>query len=1062
MTSVASARDGTHRPRRESCGRRCGFTEIRSELGTALAGLAIPLVLTWSAAANAQTPDDPKAMRWWNTLTAEQMVAALHGDDATPTQATAAKKMYADLDAATKQLVHAAADLIYGAGGFTSVGAWWESLDCRTMRIAAGDGNTADPESPYCAHYPGSGAAKILGDTQKAHVDKVGQALLGRSDPGVYPADHARAMRWWNVLTAEQMVAALHGDDATPAQATAAKKMYADLDGETKRLVHAAADLIYGDGGFTSVGAWWESLDCRTMRIAAGDGNTADPESPYCAHYPGSGAAKILGDAQKAHVDKVGQALLGRSDPGVYPADSARAMRWWNVLTAEQMVAALHGDDATPAQATAAKKMYADLDGETKRLVHAAADLIYGDGGFTSVGAWWESLDCRTMRIAAGDGNTADPESPYCAHYPGSGAAKILGDAQKAHVDKVGQALLGRSDPGVYPADSARAMRWWNVLTAEQMVAALHGDDATPAQATAAKKMYADLDAATKQLVHAAADLIYGDGGFTSVGAWWESLDCRTMRIAAGDGNTADPASAYCAHYPGSGAAKILGDTQKAHVDKVGQALLGRSDPGVYPADRANDANEKIVKIAETLLSESARMTLASTVDAVRARIGAGLAGPSKMKAPDAGTARGWLQALEMHGPQIGNDGFEAARMLAGSSFALPLNAEGGDASALPGGAVFWGSGDWRELSGASSGVSWDGRTTSGHLGADVRLRRNAIAGLSLSLSSGSFDYKEGSGTTAHSGTYETDQIGVHPYAGVTLSSGLELWAMAGYGTGDVEIRDRHEGTQSGDLTQTSVAAGVKGQLYASDSLIRGGRTTIDIRADGALARAEIEGSGSLASIRSDVELLRVSMEAGHVHTITESAVLTPSLEVAFRSDSGDGGTGTGLEIGGALSYLDTVLDLTLGIRGRALAGHGGDTKGWGVGGLIRKGAGGDGHGLSLSLAPGVGVVDGGIGSSRWTAFPPTGTKEDPWRRDRAAPHLVTEVGYGLPALNGQGLLTPYAGFVLAEDRGRNYRAGGRLELGSSMVLDVEALRRERDADGRPEHVLRFGASLLW
>ena len=34
------------------------------------------------------------------------------------------------------------------------------------------------------------------------------------------------------------------------------------------------------------------------MRVAAGDGTTVDPSSSYCAHYPGSGATKILGDAE--------------------------------------------------------------------------------------------------------------------------------------------------------------------------------------------------------------------------------------------------------------------------------------------------------------------------------------------------------------------------------------------------------------------------------------------------------------------------------------------------------------------------------------------------------------------------------------------------------------------------------------------------------------------------------------------------------------------------------------------------------------------------------------------
>ena len=132
-------------------------------------------------------------------------------------------------------------------------------------------------------------------------------------------------------------------------------------------------------------------------------------------------------------------------------ADSDAAMRWWNKLSPGQMEAALHGDKATDAQAKAAKKMYADLDGGTKKLVDAAAASIYGKGGFDSVGAWWESLDCRLMRVAAGDGVTADPASPFCAHCPGSGKARIMDEASTRWVDVVGQALLGRSDPGIYP-----------------------------------------------------------------------------------------------------------------------------------------------------------------------------------------------------------------------------------------------------------------------------------------------------------------------------------------------------------------------------------------------------------------------------------------------------------------------------------------------------------------------------------------------------------------------------------------------------------------------------------
>ena len=49
--------------------------------------------------------------------------------------------------------------------------------------------------------------------------------------------DNAAAMRWWNALTPEQVVAALYGDEATAEQTAAAQKMYAELDDDTKARV---------------------------------------------------------------------------------------------------------------------------------------------------------------------------------------------------------------------------------------------------------------------------------------------------------------------------------------------------------------------------------------------------------------------------------------------------------------------------------------------------------------------------------------------------------------------------------------------------------------------------------------------------------------------------------------------------------------------------------------------------------------------------------------------------------------------------------------------------------
>ena len=81
---------------------------------------------------------DATAMRWWNSLGPEQMVAALFGDDATPVQEAAAQRMYADLDAATRMLVDEATAEIYGKG---------RPPQCRCM--------VADARLPADAHRRG-------------------------------------------------------------------------------------------------------------------------------------------------------------------------------------------------------------------------------------------------------------------------------------------------------------------------------------------------------------------------------------------------------------------------------------------------------------------------------------------------------------------------------------------------------------------------------------------------------------------------------------------------------------------------------------------------------------------------------------------------------------------------------------------------------------------------------------------------------------------------------------------------------------------------------------------
>ena len=71
------------------------------------------------------------------------------------------------------------------------------------------------------------------------------------------------------------------------------------------------------------------------------------------------------------------------------------------------------------------------------------------------------------------------------------------------------------------------------------------------------------------------------------------------------------------------------------------------------------------------------------------------------------------------------------------------------------------------------------------------------------------------------------------------------------------------------------------------------------------------------------------------------------------------------------------------------------------------------------------------------------------------------ELGWGLPALRGRGMVTPYARVALGEGYGDSWHLGMRLSLASSPDLSLEGSRRERAGSGTA-HDLALRASMLW
>ena len=502
-------------------------------------------------------------------------------------------------------------------------------------------------------------------------------------------------------------------------------------------------------------------------------------------------------------------------------------------------------------------------------------------------------------------------------------------------------------------------------------------------------------------------------------------------------------------------AREFAGQVQRADGSVLPFSLIvGSGFYGTAPEAVAADPGT----VAESVLPQVMRAMTASTVEAVSGRVRQAAAGAPPSGTFSLGGASTLAGVLTANGQALEDGTFDAGRLLAGSSFRLPLDAAGTGSAGPFGNVTLWGSGDYRNLSGGGPrSIGYDGNVLSAHFGVDTRLRADILAGVSVSRARGEVDYTDAG---AQTGTFTATVTSLHPYVGWGSPGGTGVWAMAGHGRGEVELEDA-AGTRASDLTQRTVAAGVSGTLVASDAWIAGGTTRLRAGGDAAFTEAEIDGSDAIGAATLAAGRQRLMLEGSHTRQLASGATFTPSVEVGMRNDSGDGETGSGVEVGGGLRYAHEETGLTVAWRARTLLGHGGDHEEWGVSGRVQLDPGAAGRGLALSVQPAWGRSASGL-HRLWETGAAPGTAS-------AAPgsgRLDAQAGYGMAVFGGHFTGTPELGLRLS-GAGRDWRLGWRLgpaeRRRAVFDLGLEAARWEPANDDRaPEHRIGLTAIVRW
>ena len=513
----------------------------------------------------------------------------------------------------------------------------------------------------------------------------------------------------------------------------------------------------------------------------------------------------------------------------------------------------------------------------------------------------------------------------------------------------------------------------------------------------------------------------------SETGAGWRDLRPNT--------GSATTSFAHTGLLPGSQRFYRVSAINRAGTGEASGLASAATDDPVQRAGRLN---------AKVLPHVAAAMT-SSTVGAIADRIDAVASGMGMERRVEAGGLSS--MAAMLSSPGAGSRGLGrhsrsgAATLLDGSSFQMPV---GGLSMAS------WGAGEYHNLgeSGATD-LGWSGSLASGHVGADVRVAADILAGVAASHSQGSFDFTDKTGASPVSGTYGTAMTSINPYvAWFSGGRGNAAWATGGFGWGDVEVEDSRE------ALRTSPARMMTGAAGGSYQLLEVGAGGMRLKAEGWAGRVMVDGGERIDAVTLGMQRARLAVEWTQGYRSLGGDEIGLQLEGGARYDNGDGINGVGMELGGGFRYANAGLGLTAEARGRLLIAAREGYEEWGVGGMVQFDPATRGSGLSVRLSPSYGDAASGL-NQLWESGVSDAVR-DPEMRHAGRHNLDGEISYGLPGSRG----TPFGGFHLAQGGAKAFSSGVRYDLGAGLGLRVEGTRRE-GAFGAAAHTVGVRGRLL-
>ncbi|MXX97642.1 MAG: leucine-rich repeat protein [Rhodothermaceae bacterium] len=228
-------------------------------------------------------------------------------------------------------------------------------------------------------------------------------------------------------------------------------------------------------------------------------------------------------------------------------------------------------------------------------------------------------------------------------------------------------------------------------------------------------------------------------------------------------------------------------------------------------------------------------------------------------------------------------------------------------------GVTFWGQGARSRFQGSENASKIDGVITSGMVGANWR-RHGISLGVLANYTNADGGYDFGSDSGQVSGRL----TGVYPNVCYVISSRVRVWAVTGYGRGDLTLDGGGARRFQSPLHLMMGGGGVYGRVRTIAS-----RLELGLRSDALVVRTTASQTEALSRDVAQMTRLRLGLK-GTVRgmQLGRDVRIEPALEIAVRHDGGDADTGFGIDMSAGLVVSTSTRGLSMEVQARGVLTH--------------------------------------------------------------------------------------------------------------------------------------------